>query len=169
MSRSKPGSFGVYDIALMGMVTAVLSTVKQALAVIPNVELVSFFIIIFTLYMGWKILPAIYAFVSIEFIIWGFGIWSFYYLYVWTILALLTMLLSRFRNIFVFCTLSGAFGLGFGGLCAFTNLFITGPGAAFGWWLAGIPFDLIHAVSNFIICLVLYKPIRILFDKWLKN
>ncbi len=165
MTKKGAPAFQVRDVAYMGMMTAVLSAVKQALASVPNVELVSFFIIIFALYFGWKVLPAIYAFVAIEFIIWGFGIWSVYYLYVWTILALLTLLLSRFKNIFIFCTLSGAFGLGFGGLCAITNIFITGPGGALGWWLAGIPFDLIHAVSNFIVCLVLYKPIRMVMDK----
>ena len=29
----------------------------------------------------------------------------------------------------------------------------------FAWWVAGIPFDLIHGISNFAIMLALYRPI----------
>ena len=37
-------------------------------------------------------------------------------------------------------------------------------------WLAGIPYDLIHAVSNFVLVLVLFRPLskaldRILLDQ----
>lgn len=31
---------------------------------------------------------------------------------------------------------------------------------AFAWWVSGIPFDMIHGVSNFVLMLVLYKPLR---------
>ena len=34
----------------------------------------------------------------------------------------------------------------------------------FNWWIAGIPFDLIHGASNFLIMLLLYKPVRRVMD-----
>ena len=149
------------------MMIAVLEAVKQALAFIPNVELVSFFIIIFTIYFGWKAVPAVYAFVFIEFFIWGFGVWSICYLYVWMILVAFTMLFRKNNNVFLFSTVSGAFGLAFGGLCAVTYIFISGPHGALGWWIAGIPFDIIHGIANFALCLTLYIPIRKVFDRFL--
>lgn len=30
----------------------------------------------------------------------------------------------------------------------------------FSWWIAGIPYDLIHGVSNFILCIILFKPLN---------
>ena len=29
----------------------------------------------------------------------------------------------------------------------------------FTWWIAGIPYDILHGISNFAACLVLYKPL----------
>ena len=62
---------------------------------------------------------------------------------------------------------SGVFGLFFGMLCAIPYFFIglAGGGMAngfrhmFAWWVAGIPFDLIHGASNFALMLVLYRPV----------
>lgn len=168
MKLQNDEKYTIKDIAYTGMMIAVLESVKQALAFIPNIELVSFFIIIFTVYFGWKVVPAVYSFVFIEFFIWGFGIWSISYLYVWMILVLITFPFRKRRSVFLFSTISGIFGLSFGGLCAFTNLFITGPHSAFGWWLAGIPFDITHAIGNFALCITLYIPVRMVFDKFLK-
>ena len=39
-------------------------------------------------------------------------------------------------------------------------LFIGGIHTAVAWWVSGIPFDMIHGVSNFVLMLVLYKPLR---------
>ena len=30
----------------------------------------------------------------------------------------------------------------------------------FAWWIAGIPFDLVHGISNLIIGLVLFRPAK---------
>jgi len=37
------------------------------------------------------------------------------------------------------------------------------------YWIKGIPFDIIHGVSNFIIILSLFKPLRNMLDSILKN
>lgn len=39
---------------------------------------------------------------------------------------------------------------------------------AFTWWVAGIPWDIVHGVSNFIICLVLYRPIDLAMKRILQ-
>ena len=44
--------------------------------------------------------------------------------------------------------------------CSIPYLFIGGIHTAFAWWVSGIPFDMIHGVSNFVLMLVLYKPLR---------
>ena len=55
---------------------------------------------------------------------------------------------------------SGLFGLSFGLLCAIPYIFTSGLYGAFAWWVAGIPWDLVHGISNFVIMLVLYEPMK---------
>lgn len=148
------------DIALMGMMAATLEAAKYALSFLPNVELVTLLIILYTLCFGKKALPAIGAFVLLEGCVYGFGLWWVMYLYAWPLLAGLTHLLRKKKSMWVFAVLAGAYGLMFGALCAIPYLFIGGPVAAFTWWVAGIPYDIIHCVSNFILCSLLFCPLR---------
>ena len=68
---------------------------------------------------------------------------------------------------------SGIFGLCFGALCAVPYFFIglssggiaNGWTTAVTWWIAGIPWDLIHCGGNFVIMLVLFKPISFVLKK----
>ena len=58
--------------------------------------------------------------------------------------------------------------MSFGALCSLPYIVIgavdggimNGLYAGFTWWVAGIPFDIVHGIGNFVIMLVLYKPIR---------
>ena len=45
-------------------------------------------------------------------------------------------------------------------MCSIPYLLIGGIHTAVAWWVSGIPFDMIHGVSNFVLMLVLYKPLR---------
>lgn len=148
------------DIVIIGMMVAMLEAAKLSLAAIPNVELVSFLIVLFTLFFGPKILYVIGAFVLIEGILYGFGIWWIMYLYAWPLLALVTWIFRRQKSVWVFAAVSGVFGLLFGALCSIPYFFIGGWSMGFSWWIAGIPYDLIHGVSNFIVCLILFVPLR---------
>ena len=153
------------DIALIGMMIATIEIVKRALAFLPNVELVTLLVILYTLYFGKRIFAVIPAFILLEGTMYGFGLWWLMYLYVWPLLACLTLLFRKQESVWFWSILSGAFGLAFGLLCAIPYIFLSGPKGAFAWWVAGIPYDVLHCVSNFILCLVLYKPLRTALSK----
>lgn len=144
----------------MGLFAAVLFAGQVALASVPNVEIVSLLVILYTLALGRRVLFVIYTFVLLEGIFYGFGIWWVSYLYVWPLLALVTLAFRRVDSLLFFSILSGFFGLFFGALCAIPYLFAGGAAAAFAYWISGLPFDLIHCGGNFAVCLVLYKPLR---------
>ena len=155
------------DIALIGMMIAIIEVCKYALAGVPNVELTTFWIIMFTLYLGKRIFYVIPAFILIEACVYGFHIWIIMYIYAWPLLALATLLIRK-KNSYLGCAfLSCVFGLLFGLLCSipyvFTGAFegglLNGFRVAFTWWIAGIPWDLVHGISNLVIMLVLYFPI----------
>ena len=69
------------DIALIGMMIAIIEVCKYALAGVPNVELTTFWIIMFTLYLGKRIFYVIPAFILIEAVVYGFHIWIIMYIY----------------------------------------------------------------------------------------
>lgn len=156
------------DIALIGMMVAVIEVCKVALANIPNVELTTFWIILFSIYFGNRIFLVIPVFILIEGAMYGFGLWWIMYLYTWPSLAILCRLLRKSNSVITWSFLSGAFGFLYGFLCSIPYFFIGASGGgvaagfrtAFTWWIGGIPFDLIHGTANFILMLVLYYPMK---------
>jgi len=152
------------DVAFMGMAVAIIEACKLVMQGLPNIEVTSFFVMLFTLVLGKKMLLVVPAFTLIEGCIYGFGIWWVMYLYAWPLLAFITWLVRKKDSVLLYSIISGVFGLFFGALCSIPYLFIGGPAMMFNWWIAGIPFDLIHGPSNFLIMLLLYKPVRRVMD-----
>lgn len=150
----------VKNIALLGVMIAILEVAKNVLAFLPNVELVTLLIILYALHFGKLTFFIVPAFVLIEGCIYGFGLWWIMYLYTWPMLAIIAMIFKKQESVWFWSILSGAFGLFYGALSAIPYLFIGGFHTAFAWWIAGIPFDIIHCISNFVICLVLFIPLR---------
>ena len=151
--------FSIRDLAILGMMVAALEAVKRALDFLPNVELVTLLFIVFTLYYGRKTLLAALTFTLLETFFWGVHNWVIMYLYIWPLLILIVHYTRKHAGHFFYCMLSAVFGLLFGAMCSLPYLIAGGPGAAFAWWIAGIPYDIIHCVSNFLLCLILYKPL----------
>lgn len=156
------------DIAAVGLMAAIIEVSKVILMHIPNVELTSFWVIMFTLCFGKLVLYVIPVFILIEGALFGFGLWWVMYLYAWPLLAIAAYLLRRKDNVWTWCYLTAGFGLAFGLLCSFPYVVIgaadggimNGLYAGFTWWIAGIPWDIVHGIANFVIMLVFYQPIK---------
>lgn len=111
-----------------------------------------------------KALYPIYIYVLINGIFCGFAAWWFAYLYVWLILWGAVMLLPRDMpkkiRPAVYMAVCAAHGFLFGTLCAPAQALLFGlnfEGMA-AWIVAGLPFDVIHGVSNFL-CGALIMPV----------
>lgn len=164
------------DIAFIGIMVALIEVCKVALMGIPNVELTTFLIIMFSIYFGNKIFLVIPVFILIEGTMFGFGIWWVMYLYMWPSLAIIAMKFKNMDSAFGWSILSGIYGLLFGFFCAipyvvtgtFDGGIINGLYAGFTFWIAGIPWDLVHGIANVVIMLVLYKPVKDVMSK-IKN
>lgn len=163
----------IADITTIGVMVAVIEVCKMTLLSIPNVELTSFWIILFTLYFGWRMLFVIPVFILIEGSMFGFGIWWVMYLYAWPLLSLLAWFGRKQDSAVYFSILSGAFGLFFGLLCSIPYFFIgltdggvvNGIRTALTWWVAGIPWDIVHGISNFVLMMILYRPVKMVMNK----
>lgn len=162
---SRRAPLTVRELVVLALIAAAMIVGQVAFASLPNVEIVSLIVILTTLRFGPKALFSIYVFVLLEGVVWGFGTWWFCYLYIWTVLWGVVTLFRACDSPFVFAFISALFGLFFGALCSFVYLFIGGPGAAISFFVAGVGFDLVHCVSNFIVALVLFVPLRALFKR----
>lgn len=163
--RQNNSRLTIKDITIMALMVAIIEVCKFTLAHIPNVELTSFWIIMFTLYFGTRIFYIIPVFILIEGAVYGIHLWWIMYLYAWPLLAIVTLLLRKMKGAWEWSMVSGIFGLMFGLLCAIPYIFTSGIYGAFAYWVAGIPFDLIHGIANFVIMLVLHQPMKIVMAK----
>lgn len=147
------------NMCLYALLGAVIFVAKMAMAGLPNIEPVSLAVILLAQVFGWPALAAVYVYIACEWLVWGIGIWSCAYAYVWLVLFALTMTF-RFMHSALFLALIGAgYGFCFGALCALWLLALQGWSAAFVWWQNGVVFDLLHGAGNFVIILLLYKPL----------
>lgn len=150
----------VKKITRIALFSAVLYISKVVLEFLPNVELVSFLTILYTVVFGTEALLIVTVFNMFELLQWGFGIWWLSYLYVWPLLCLAVLLCRKlFGEEFVlWAVLSGLFGLLFGSLFAAAYLMVE-PTYALTYWISGLPWDVWHGVSNFLIMLLIGKPV----------
>lgn len=153
-----------------GLVTAaflaaVLTASKYALDLLPNIELMSLLVILYTLEYPKLVIPAVYTYLFVYGLLNGFGTWWFPQLYIWAILILLAHLARKNDSVLLWALLSGVFGLCYGALYAVGHAFVAGPAGGVAYWITGIPFDLAHGAGNFTVCLLLFSPLRRCFRR----
>ena len=154
------------EIILYALLGALLFGVQVALAALPNIELVSTLVIVYTLVLGLKALYPVYVFVGAEILLYGLGLWTVNYLYIWAILVFAVYFLSRFHpHKHLWIAVSAGYGLLFGGFCAIPYLFIGGLPSAFAYWISGLPFDFLHCAGNGALSLLLLSPLRTLLRR----
>lgn len=151
------------------MLAAMMVATQVALAAVPNVHLVAVLVILAALLFGWKALISVYLFVILEALIYGFSMWVINYLYVWPVLTAIAIFFRKNRAPLFWGAVGGIFGLLFGALCSVPYFLTGGWAAGFSYWVAGIPFDLIHCVSNAVLCFVLLMPLYRLCCKLLNK
>lgn len=154
----------IREIAVFAVLGVILFVADIAFEALPNIHLVGVLIVAITAVYRMKALFPIYVYVFLNGLYGGFSTWWIPYIYVWTVLWGFTMLLPRempkgVRPI-AYSLICGLHGFLFGTLYApfqaiFFGLDLNGT---ISWIIAGLPFDLVHGVSN-ILCGALICPI----------
>ena len=152
------------EVAVFGMLGAVMYVSKVIMEVAPNVHLLGVFVIAYTVVYGKKALYPIYIYIFLNGIFSGFATWWIPYLYIWTVLWGVVMLLpkqmpKKIRPL-VYMVVCAMHGFLFGTLYAPPQALLYGLSieGMIAWIIAGLPWDFIHGVSNFI-CGLLIMPI----------
>ncbi len=154
----------IREIAVFGMLGAVMYVSKMVMEVLPNIHLLGVLTIAYTIVYRKKALYPIYIYVILNGIFCGFAAWWIPYLYLWTVLWGIVMLLpkkmpSRIK-IFVYMAVCAVHGFLFGTLYAPVQAVLYGLNLkeTLAWIAAGLPWDCIHGVSNFF-CGILIMPV----------
>lgn len=155
----------IRDIAVSAFLTAVLYLQQVALSPLPNIHLCALLIILYTLYFPKLVFPVTAAFILLEGITYGFGIWWISYLYTWPLLIAFVLLFRKNRSKWFWASAGGGFGLIYGALCAIPYIFAGGITTAVAYWVSGIPFDILHCIGNFAAIVLLWKPLERVFGK----
>lgn len=170
MSSKQSKKPSVKEIAVFGMLGALMYASKVIMEVLPNIHLLGTFIVAITLVYRKKALYPIYIFVFLTGLLNGFGTWWIPYLYIWAVLWAVTMLLPKSlagkKAVIVYCIVCSMHGFLYGTLYApfqtiMYNLDLKGT---LTWIIAGLPYDAIHGVSN-LFCGLLIVPLAELLTK----
>ena len=145
----------VREICLFGLLGALMYASKAVFASIPNVHLVGAFIVATTVVYRKKALWIIYVFALLCGLLDGFGIWWFSYLYIWLPLWGVAMMLPNNMKLvvktLVYMSVCALHGFLYGLMYLPIQMFVSGWSGdkLIAWYAAGLPYDLIHGVSNF--------------------
>lgn len=141
---------------------------KQLMEFLPNFHLLGMFIVTLTIVYRAKALIPIYVYVFLDGLFHGFNLWWYPYLYIWTVLWLFTMLLPKKMpdkiSVFIYPLIASIHGILFGVLYApIQALFYKFTfEQTIQWIILGFSFDIIHAIGNFCVGLLILPGIKLI-------
>ena len=155
-NRRKRTLLTIYEIAVFGMLGALMMVSDLLMNIIPNVHLVGVMIVVITVVYRWKALFPIYVYVLLIGLSEGAGLW-FTYCYVWAILWGMTMLLPKrmpkWLAPIAYALVCGLHGFAFGFLLIpYQMALISIPlKQALVWWQFGfLTADIPHGIGNLV-------------------
>ena len=160
----------VKETVIFGMLGALMFVTKLIMEMAPNIHLLGVFIVAYTVVYRKKALYPIYTYVFLDGIFKGFSMWWLPYLYIWTILWGMVMLLPKkmpkIVKSIVYMLVSACHGFLFGTLYAPMQAILFGMNfkATIAWIIAGMPMDIIHGISN-LLCGILIVPLITVLQK----
>lgn len=146
------------SLILYSLLGAILFVSQVTLSFLPNVEMVSFLIIIYSLLYGKNAQIPVIIFNMLMGLVYGFGPWIIGYFILWPLLSFATVLLRKIliEKYLALAIFSAIYGLIFGFLYSIPYFFID-PSYAIAYWISGLPYDIVHMVGNYFIMLTLGK------------
>ena len=166
--KNQKQRLSVREMAIFSMLAALMFCSKVIMDALPNIHLLGMFIMVYTIVFRLKALIPIYLFIFMTGLYGGFGLWWIPYLYIWTILWGIAMLLPRRMPkrvaAIVYPALCAIHGLAYGALYAPAQALIFGLDfeGMIAWIIAGLPFDLLHGLGNLVAGLLILPLSEIL-------
>lgn len=158
----------VKELVIFSMLGALMYSSKVIMEFLPNIHLLGMFTMVYTITYRKKALYPIYIYVFLNGIFAGFASWWIPYLYLWTVLWGVTMLLPRNMPMkvqpIVYMVVCAMHGFLFGTLYAPAQAIIFGLSfkGMIAWIIAGLPWDIVHGIGNFFVGILIVPLVRLL-------
>ena len=152
------------------MLGALMFVSKIVMEALPNIHLLGMLTMVYTIVYRRRALIPIYVYVMLNGLYAGFSVWWVPYLYIWTILWGITMLLPKNMPkgiaIAVYPVVCCLHGLFFGLLYAPAEVLFFGLSfeETIAWIISGFWFDILHMAGNFAAGFLVY-PLAIELKK----
>lgn len=164
----------VLELCVFSMLGVLMFCSKLIMELLPNIHLLGTFIMAYTVAFGIKALIPIYIFVTLTGVYAGFAPWWVPYLYIWAVLAFITMIIPK--NIpkkvavVIYPVVSALYGFAYGTLYAPAQALLFGFNfeQTVAWIISGLPFDLIHGISNLVTGTLIY-PLATLIKRLMRQ
>lgn len=137
---------------------------KVLMEFLPNIHLLGALTVAYTIAFRKKALYPIYTYVFLDGLFAGFSTWWIPYLYIWTVLWAVVMLLPNKTNRLIYMLVCSMHGFLFGTLYAPAQAIIYGLSiqGMIAWIIAGLPYDCIHGISNFFVGIIIVPIVSLL-------
>lgn len=134
---------------------------------IPNVQPTTAIIIITSLFLG-PIYGVVVAILSaiLSNLVMGMGLWTFGQIIAWGTIGLISGVMRKYRDrlpVIVLAIYAVFCGFLYGFVISIPLYLFSGKFLAY--YIAGLPFDMSHAIGNGVFFLILYPILRLLFLK----
>lgn len=151
------------ELVIFALDAAIMYASKVIMSALPNIHLLAFFIIIFSIVYRKKALYIVYGYVFLEGLMSGFALWWIPYLYIWTILWIIAIHLPKKPNPILCSILGFCHGMAFGTLYAPAQAILFGLSfdEMIAWIIVGLPWDLTHGISNTVVCSLVPLGIKV--------
>lgn len=165
----------VREMIIFSMLGTIMFCSKLVMEALPNIHLIGALTMIYTLVYKKKALYPIYIFAVLTGLYGGFGLWWVPYLYIWTILWGMTMLLPKDLSpklgAVIYPIVCSLHGLAYGILYAPAQALLFGLDleGMIAWIVAGLPFDLLHAGGNLAAGLLILPLTKLLYKLERRN
>lgn len=159
------------------MLGALMMVSDLLMNIIPNVHLIGVMIVVLTVVYRWKALFPIYVYVLLIGLMEGLGTWWLPYLYVWTLLWGMAMLLPKrmpkWLAPIVYALVCGLHGFGFGLWWIPSQMLLMSFSfkQALVWWQFGFfTADIPHGIGNLVGSILIVPLVNLIrrLDKRLK-
>lgn len=150
------------------MLGAIMFTSKLIMEALPNIHLVGMFTMLLAITYRLKGIIPIYIYAMLCLVYMGFSPWWIPNLYTWAVLFFVTLMLPknmpRSAAFIVYPVICSLHGLAYGILCAPVQAVAFGLNfeGTVAWIIAGLPFDITHAVGNLVTGLLIVPLAQLL-------
>ena len=164
----------VLETALFAMFAAMMFVSKLMMEFLPNFHLLGMLTVLMTVVFRWRALIPIYLYVALQGLYAGFNLWWMPYLYIWTVLWAIAMLIPQSipkrAAVIVYPVICSLHGFLYGILYAPAQALLFGLNfeQMIAWIIAGFPWDIVHGVGNLVVGTLIY-PLSVILRKLLRQ